>query len=171
MKRYKKQVVYILVATAMLLHYNIIKADNLVLNPGFEASSAAAKSWTITGPVSTMQPLTAIDNTTRFSGQFGLKMESSNPNCHGRAVQTVAVKGGQTYLFSARFRTEKIMSVHKNVLIRVRWLADKEQVGYRLRQLKPQHMRRSHWNSAGVQERSGGMTSLLRPVLQSLPEM
>ena len=130
MKRYKKQVVYILVATAMLLHYNIIKADNLVLNPGFEASSSAAKSWTITGPVSTMQPLTAIDNTTRFSGQFGLKMESSNPNCHGRAVQTVAVKGGQTYLFSARFRTEKIMSVHKNVLIRVRWLADKEQVGY-----------------------------------------
>jgi predicted amidohydrolase len=107
-------------------------ANNLVKNPGFEASSGQAENWTITGPLTTMQPLTAIDNQTRFSGQYCLKMESTNPNCHGRAVQTVPVKGGQTYLFSARFRAEKIVSAHKNVLIRVRWLMDKEQVGYNL---------------------------------------
>ena len=105
-------------------------ATNLVKNPGFEASSKKPENWTITGPSLTMQPVTAIDNITRFSGQLGLKMESSNPNCHGRAVQTVPVKGGQTYNFSARFRTEKIQSLHKNVLIRVRWLMDKQQVGY-----------------------------------------
>jgi predicted amidohydrolase len=105
-------------------------ATNLVKNPGFEASSGKPENWIITGPVTNMQPLTAIDKVTRFSGQFGLKMESTNPNCHGRAVQTVPVTGGQTYLFSARFRTKDIVSVHKNVLIRVRWLQEKEQIGY-----------------------------------------
>jgi predicted amidohydrolase len=110
--------------------YPISIAGNLVKNPGFEASAEKPENWTITGPIQTMEPLTSIDNTTRFSGQFGLKMESSNPNCHGRAVQTIPVSGGQTYLFSARFRTEKIMSVHKNVLIRIRWLIDKNQIGY-----------------------------------------
>ena len=109
---------------------SITIATNLVKNPGFEASSSFAKEWTITGPIVTMQPVTVIDNLNRFSGQLCLKMESSNPNCHGRAVQTVAVNGGQTYNFSARFKTEKIMSVHKNVMIRVRWLMDKEQIGY-----------------------------------------
>ena len=109
---------------------SITTAANLVKNPGFEASSSSAKEWTITGPIVTMQPVTGIDNLNRFSGQFGLKMESSNPNCHGRAVQTVPVNGGQTYNFSARFKTEKIMSVHKNVMIRVRWLMDKQQIGY-----------------------------------------
>ncbi|MBK7711713.1 MAG: carbon-nitrogen hydrolase family protein [Bacteroidales bacterium] len=107
-----------------------ISAVNLVKNPGFEASAGKPENWIITGPIQTMQPLTVIDDVNRFSGQFGLKMESSNPNCHGRAVQTVNVTGGQTYLFSARFRTDKIKSAHKNVLIRVRWLQEKEQIGY-----------------------------------------
>jgi predicted amidohydrolase len=109
---------------------SITIAANLVKNPGFEASSQKPENWTITGPIVSMQPVTVIDNTIRFSGKSGLKMESTNPNCHGRAVQTVPVSGGQTYLFSARFRTEKIMSLHKDVLIRIRWLMDKEQVGY-----------------------------------------
>jgi predicted amidohydrolase len=130
MNKYKNYFLHVFIFSAMLLPNTIMKAENLVLNPGFEISASVAKNWTITGPVLSMQPVTSIDNTTRFSGKFGLKMESSNPNCHGRAVQTVSVNGGQTYLFSARFRTEKIMSVHKNVLIRVRWLRDKEQAGY-----------------------------------------
>jgi predicted amidohydrolase len=130
MKTITKKIKSHLVLSILLLSVNIINADNLVLNPGFEASSSVAKDWIITGPVATMQPATSIDSHTRFSGEYGLRMESSNPNCHGRAVQSVAVKGGQTYLFSARFRTEKIMSVHKDVLIRVRWLLDKQQVGY-----------------------------------------
>ena len=130
MKRYKKYHLYILTLSVLLLFFVQAKADNLVLNPGFEASSSVAKDWIITGPVSTMQPLTTIDSHNRFSGLYGLRMESSNPNCHGRAVQSVPVKGGQTYLFSARFRSEKIQSVHKNVLIRVRWLLDKQQIGY-----------------------------------------
>jgi predicted amidohydrolase len=130
MKRIINHILYILPLAFLMMPDGTLRAENLVLNPGFEASSSAIKDWTITGPVLTMQPLAALDNKIRFSGQFGLKMESSNPNCHGRAVQTVPVKGGQTYLFSARFMTEKIMSVHKNVLIRVRWLLDKQQIGY-----------------------------------------
>jgi predicted amidohydrolase len=109
---------------------NNIKAVNLIKNPGFEASSTVAVNWTITGPISTMQPVTAIDKKIHFDGLFGLRMESTNPNCHGRAVQTVEITGGQTYLFRARFRTEKVKSIDKSVLIRVRWLKDKEQVGY-----------------------------------------
>jgi predicted amidohydrolase len=130
MKRSKIQIRYLLVIPVILLQFSAGRAENLILNPGFESSASVAKNWLITGPVSTMQPITSIDNQTRFNGQYGLKMESSNPNCHGRAVQLVPVKDGQTYLFSARFKTEKIMSVHKNVLIRVRWLLDKQQVGY-----------------------------------------
>jgi predicted amidohydrolase len=116
-------------AALLLLSGNVI-ADNLVLNPGFEASPSTPKNWTITGPVSTMQPVTSIDNHIRFDGQYGLKMESSNPNCHGRAVQTVQITGGQTYLFSGRFRTESIKSIDKSVMIRIRWLKDNDQLGY-----------------------------------------
>lgn len=114
----------------LLLSSGSMMATNLVVNPGFEASSANPKSWTITGPVSSMQPEATIDSHIRFSGLYGLKMESTNPNCHGRAVQTVQISSGQTYLFSARFRTEGIKSVDKSVMFRVRWLKDKEQVGY-----------------------------------------
>jgi len=120
----------LLVLSVLLLPGKTSGAQNLVLNPGFEASASVAKEWTITGPVLTMLPAITVDSRNRFSGQSGLRMESNNRNCHGRAVQTVTVKGGETYLFSARFRTEKIMSVHKNVLIRVRWLLDKQQIGY-----------------------------------------
>lgn len=130
MVNYQKYFISLTLYSAFLLSCNSLKAENLVLNPGFEASSTVAKDWIITGPLSSMQSVTVIDNHIRFSGQYGLRMESSNPNCHGRAVQTVSVKGGQTYLFTARFRTDKIMSVHKDVLIRVRWLQDKQQVGY-----------------------------------------
>jgi predicted amidohydrolase len=116
--------------TTWLFSYNTLQAANLVLNPGFEASPGTPKNWTITGPVSAMQPVTTIDSHIRFGGLYGLKMESTNPNCHGRAVQTVQISGGQTYLFSARFRTENIKSIDKSVMIRIRWLKDKDQVGY-----------------------------------------
>jgi predicted amidohydrolase len=119
-----------LLTTGLLLPALTAGAQNIVQNPGFEASSQSAKNWTITGPIATMQPATALDSKTKFSGQLGLRMESSNPNCHGRAVQIVPVTGGQTYLFSGRFKTEKISSLHKDVMIRIRWLDDKNQVGY-----------------------------------------
>jgi len=116
--------------TTMLLLFSTVKADNLVSNPGFEASATTPKNWTITGPISTMQPVTSIDSRIHFGGLLGLRMESTNPNCHGRAVQTIEITGGQTYLFRARFRTEGIKSVDKSVMIRIRWLKDKDQVGY-----------------------------------------
>ncbi len=115
---------------AIMLPFSALMAQELILNPGFESSSTVARNWIITGPITSMEPVTTIDNQMRFSGLNGLRMESSNPNCHGRAVQTVPVTAGQTYLFSARFRTEKIQSLHKDVLIRVRWLKDKVQTGY-----------------------------------------
>jgi predicted amidohydrolase len=77
-----------------------------------------------------MIPVTTIDRQIRYSGLLGLKMESNNPNCHGRAVQTVEIKGGLTYIFMARFRTEKVRSVDKSVLIRIKWLKDNAQLGY-----------------------------------------
>ncbi len=115
---------------AIMLPFSALMAQELILNPGFESSSTVARNWIITGPITSMEPVTTIDGQMRFSGLYGLRMESSNPNCHGRAVQTVPVTAGQTYLFSARFRTEKIQSLHKDVLIRVRWLKDKVQTGY-----------------------------------------
>jgi len=109
---------------------NNVQADNLISNPGFEASPVTPVSWQITGPVAEMQPQTTIDTKTFFSGESGLRMESANPNCHGRAVQSIGISGDQTYLVSARFKTENISSVHKNVLIRVKWFRGKEQLGY-----------------------------------------
>lgn len=54
--------------TIMLFAANLLsgsgkaKAENLIANPGFEASPANPVSWIITGPVEGMQPLTTIDN-------------------------------------------------------------------------------------------------------------
>jgi predicted amidohydrolase len=107
-----------------------IFAENIVKNPGFDASAATAEKWTITGPVATMQPSVTIDSKVKFSDRYSLKMESINPNVHGKAVQTVNIMEGQTYLFSARFRAEKIASIDKSVLIRVKWFKGSEQVGY-----------------------------------------
>jgi predicted amidohydrolase len=103
---------------------------NLVKNPGFEASAAAPDNWTITGPVKTMLPVIAIDSKVKFGERYSLKMESSNPNGQGKVVQTVQIRGGQTYKFNARFMAEKIASIDKSVLIRVKWFKGKEQVGY-----------------------------------------
>ena len=113
-----------------VLSLNSAEAANLILNPGFEASSGTPNSWTITGPISTMEPVTSIDNQIHFSGQYGLKMMSNNPNCHGRAVQTVDITGNTTYIFTARFRTDIVGSIDKSVLIRVKWLSGNNQLGY-----------------------------------------
>ena len=115
---------------AYLLSPGIMHAGNLVRNPGFEASSGIALEWSITGPIPSMQPVVSIDISNSFSGRHGLKMESNNPNGYGRAVQNVAITGGETYLFSANFRVENVTSVDKCVLIRVKWFRDQEQLGY-----------------------------------------
>ena len=115
---------------SLVLISKTAKAENLIANPGFEASSINPVRWKITGPVAGMQPLTTVDTKVFFSGRAGLKMESSNPNCHGRAVQSIGISTDQTYLVSARFKTGAISSVHKNVLIRVKWFRGKEQLGY-----------------------------------------
>ncbi len=130
MKKKAFQHVALICLTGLLLGSNGVKADNLILNPGFEASPVNPVSWKITGPVAEMQPQTTIDTKTFFSGMSGLRMESANPNCHGRAVQSIVITGDQTYLVSARFKTENISSVHKNVLIRVKWFRGREQLGY-----------------------------------------
>jgi predicted amidohydrolase len=105
-------------------------STNIIKNPGFEASAVAPDGWTITGPVATMQPSVTIDSKMKFVEKYSLKMESNNPNVQGKAVQTVDIKGGQTYLFSARFMAMNIISIDKSVLIRVKWFKGKEQIGY-----------------------------------------
>jgi predicted amidohydrolase len=109
---------------------NTATGQNIVTNPGFETSKSDVSAWKITGPVVAMQPNTAIDGSIKFSGSQSLRMQSSNPNCHGRAVQVVPVKGGQTYQFAARFRADKIASLHKSVMIRIRWMNEEVQTGY-----------------------------------------
>ncbi|ULQ52928.1 nitrilase-related carbon-nitrogen hydrolase [Flavihumibacter fluvii] len=105
-------------------------ASNIIVNPGFEASATSPKNWTITGPVLTMEPRTSIDNKVRYTGQYGLKMESNNPNCHGRAVQAVTVMGDQTYQFNARFMAKQVNSIDKSVMIKITWLNGTENLGY-----------------------------------------
>ena len=107
-----------------------LQAQNLISNPGFESSAYASDNWVITGPVSEMQPNTAIDSHVSYEGKFSLKMESENLNCHGRAVQTVNVTGDQTYFFSARFKVNNVSSIHKTVLIRIKWFKDDANIGY-----------------------------------------
>jgi predicted amidohydrolase len=107
-----------------------IQAENLILNPGFEASANVPDNWIITGPIVSMQPQTSIDNQIQNTGRFSLKMESENPNCHGRAVQTVEIKGDRTYLFNARFRVKNVSSIDKSVLIRIKWFRGDRNIGY-----------------------------------------
>ncbi len=104
--------------------------SNLIMNPGFEASSSAPTGWLIKGPISSMEPATRIDNKISYEGSYALRMMSLNPKCHGRATQTVAITGGQTYLFTARFRTEGVRSIDKSMLIRIKWLKGSNQLGY-----------------------------------------
>ena len=130
MKKRIKILPSVFVVAALTLFVITANAENLVKNPGFEASATTPESWLITGPVKTMQPVSSIDQKISFSGHSSLSMESSNPNCHGRAVQTVDITGGRTYLLSAMFRTEKVRSIDKSVLIRVKWFKGKEQLGY-----------------------------------------
>ena len=107
MKKQSSLLPVIICITFILLYPFVSRADNLVKNPGFEASGTKPEGWTIKGPVESMQPVTVIDNKIKFSGGSSLKMESNNPNCHGIAVQTVEINMDQTYLFSARFRGRK----------------------------------------------------------------
>jgi len=107
-----------------------LKAENLIKNPGFESSKGMPEGWTVTGPIGTMLPDVTIDSKMRFSGNQSLKMDSRNPNVHGKVVQVVKIKGGQTYDFTARFRAERIASVDKSVLIRIKWYKGSEQTGY-----------------------------------------
>jgi predicted amidohydrolase len=113
-----------------LLFQDNINATNLVRNPGFEDSASEPKNWTVTGPVATMEPATHIDDQVYFSGKYGLKMESNNPNCYGKAVQSVDITGGQTYLFSVCFRAKQVKTIDKCILIRIKWLKGSEQLGY-----------------------------------------
>lgn len=120
----------LLAFTLNLFFHHKIQSQNIISNPGFEVSSTVAENWKITGPVVTMQPQTTVDDRTRFEGKYSLKMESNNPNCHGRAVQTVDVKGNQTYFFNARFRVKEVKSIDKSVLIRIKWFKGDENIGY-----------------------------------------
>lgn len=103
---------------------------NLIKNPGFEISAGKPEGWTITGPIETMKPLISVDSKVKFSGLQSLRMTSTNRNVHGKVTQTVQIKGGQTYLFNARFRAQNIASIDKSVLIRIKWFKGKNQLGY-----------------------------------------
>lgn len=133
--------IYVLLAKSVWANRDVLHAttskentetstDNLLINPGFELSSSSALKWTISGPISTMEPITVIDNRVRDSGQNGLKMSSTNPNCNGRVAQTIRVKGDQTYIFSAKFKSDNVWSVDKSVLIRITWFKGQENIGY-----------------------------------------
>ena len=80
---------------------SITIGTNLVKNPGFEASAGKPESWTITGPVATMQPSVTIDSKMKLSEKYSLKMESNNPNVQGKAVQ-LSVSKEDKHTFSVQ---------------------------------------------------------------------
>jgi predicted amidohydrolase len=116
--------------TLYLFFPNPIHAQNLILNPGFEAAANAPVNWIITGPIVSMQPKSTVDNKISYEGNFSLRMESENPGCHGRAVQTVEITDDLTYIFNARFKVKNVSSNHKSVLIRIKWLKGDVNIGY-----------------------------------------
>ena len=123
-------------ANHLVFHENMPKQNeentigNLLFNPGFELSAIALEKWTVSGPISAMEPVSGIDTQIRYSGKNGLKMTSTNPHCNGRVAQTISVKDDQTYLFSAKFKSENVRSVNKSILIRITWFNGKENIGY-----------------------------------------
>lgn len=119
-----------LMMAILLLLPNLVVGHNIIRNPGFESAADKPAYWIITGPVPSMQPHTSIDRSRQFAGLYGLKMESNNPNCHGRATQQVPVSGGQTYQFRARFLAQKVQSLDKSVMIKITWLKNGENLGY-----------------------------------------
>ncbi len=110
--------------------FNSLIAGNLVKNPGFEDSEIFPKKWIVSGPVKSMEPETGIDLKISYSGSSSLKMESVNPDCHGRAFQIIEIQPGQSYLFNARFLAKDIISLDKSVMIRIKWFHGKENLGY-----------------------------------------
>jgi len=129
----KKSVVFTLVIfslSSVLLLPSAPGPPNLIMNPGFEASSSAPLNWLIKCPISSMEPTTNIDSRISYEGSHALKMVSLNPKCHGRATQIVGINGGQSYLFTARFRAEGVRSTDKSILIRVKWFKGSDQLGY-----------------------------------------
>lgn len=119
MKQFKNYFWYFLLILTCFGAAGVAIAGNLINNPGFEASPSHPTSWIITGPVAAMEPVTTIDNQNKYDGKFALKMESTNPNVHGRAVQTVKILGGQIYLFNARFNAVNVQTIDKSILIRL----------------------------------------------------
>jgi predicted amidohydrolase len=119
-----------IVVTVFLFISGTAAANNIILNGGFEASPNLPANWTINGPVAAMEPVTSIDKQNKYRGSFALKMESTNPNVHGRAVQNVQISGGLTYLFGARFLTKNVHSIDKSVMIKITWYKGTENVGY-----------------------------------------
>ena len=119
----------LMVAVFLLVCQTAI-ANNIILNPGFEASPQLPSNWIINGGMASMRPVISIDNRNRFAGSFALKMESTNPNAQGRAVQRVPVSGGLSYLFNARFLPKNVRSIDKSVMIKITWYKGEENVGY-----------------------------------------
>lgn len=120
---------YLFLLMSSLL-FNEYSWANLLLNPGFESSSVTPKNWIITGPITTMEPVTSIDDQISFSGNYALRITSTNPKCNGRVAQTISVTSGKSYLFSAVFRSENVKSVDKSVLIKISWFKGEENIGY-----------------------------------------
>ncbi len=128
-----KKFIFIIPALFFLTSVTLFPEENgknLLRNAGFEASGSSVADWVIGGPVKNMDPVTTIDNKLHSGGIYSLKMTSTNPNCHGRALQTIEVRGGETYQFNARFRAENVRSIDKSVLIRVKWFKGDVQLGY-----------------------------------------
>lgn len=104
-------------------------AQNIIRNPGFEIKGAQME-WSLIGPVEHMQPDYVVSSDNKHGGAFGLLMHSKNAHVHGRAVQNVVVQSDQTYTFSAWFYPEQIPSIDKSVMIRIKWLKGKQNLGY-----------------------------------------
>lgn len=118
-----KKSIKTVIALFSCLIFQTFQAQNIILNPSFESNSKTAENWIITGPIASLIPKTSIEKN-------ALKMESTSESIHGKAIQTVAVSSGQTYLFSTKFKVQKVSSISKSVMIKITWFKGTENIGY-----------------------------------------
>ena len=89
-----------------------------------------------------MQPVTSIDKYNKYSGSFALKMESTNPNVHGRAVQNVQIAIDRRYHFGSF--SEQTGILHGNAERRILPHPTGVEAAYHAYKIASTHQ--DHWN-------------------------
>jgi len=108
----------LLTLTTISLAVTSLSANELVLNPGFEQTAANASmpdSWRGDKTVY------SLDREVKRSGEASLKYVNTDPNRYRLAAQTVPLKPGRKYAFSAWVKTDQITGQDSGATICLEW--------------------------------------------------